>query len=435
MEEKRLKAKQYLAWFSSKSRYLNSYENEMIRTFLTKNNFLIDYRDENDFTAIRNVVTTNVNLDKLKLLIEYGANLNIQYPPYNQTILFCTIRNNNYTFFKTILDFGKNVLLDLRDNNGCTALICAVRNDRLPFVTLLLKRGADINVQDFLGNTILKYIFMNKDYMLYLKLFIEHNINLNIRNIYDKTILDFCLERNLERDIILHLIKNGADSNIHLPHDNNNTRIMYFIQNDMYEYLEVMLKYNKIDLSLQNNDGETAMNIACKYNRLDYIKILFEYIDYSNVYNVDLDHILLFAIFHGDVAFMIRLLQLGAKIHFTDKLFVYSFTSCIERNDIDFLKTLFDYGLNPNTKTNPLSALSNESTLIDFDTESILTLAVKYGAIDIIKFLVERGVDINVKVHNILMPLTTSSTVFTIAKNNNQIECYDFLAQLAEPNF
>ena len=70
---------------------------------------------------------------------------------------FSAVRNADYEGVDALLDEG--VMVDSHDVNGNTFLLVAAQQNLKRISKLLLRRGANINVQNHAGNTVLHYCF------------------------------------------------------------------------------------------------------------------------------------------------------------------------------------------------------------------------------------------------------------------------------------
>lgn len=90
------------------------------------------------------------NLDIVRLLIKYGANINAK--TYNrETPLHIAVYEGHWDVAKLLIDHGADV--NARNNNGSTPLHIAAERGFLDIVQLLLEKGADPNILDSKART------------------------------------------------------------------------------------------------------------------------------------------------------------------------------------------------------------------------------------------------------------------------------------------
>ena len=96
--------------------------------------------------------TRNGDLDKVKLLVKNGININ--YQPYNtdgSALMRAVAGNQHPEIAKFVIKAGAD--LNLQDEVGDTALMYASNAGSTEMVKILLKAGADPNIPDKDGNT------------------------------------------------------------------------------------------------------------------------------------------------------------------------------------------------------------------------------------------------------------------------------------------
>jgi ankyrin repeat protein len=242
---------------------------------------IIDRKDKLGLTGLHYCCIFN-NLEALKILIFNDSDVMITDNDKSNSfdICFDYERNNILIYlFENIIDLnflnstGKNLLqiaferenhiiikylinqkkifnINNKDTEyGNTIMHTAtILNYDLNIIKKLLDLGADINISDFLGNTSLHYAI------------IEKNINL-INLFYDKY-NSFNLE-NMDGNTVLHIYLKNI----------NNTNIENFKNTDEFKILIKLIK--NTDLNIQNNNGETCLQILISKNIWE-IKEIYE---------------------------------------------------------------------------------------------------------------------------------------------------------------
>ncbi len=83
---------------------------------------------------------------EVNLWIQHGVNINTTDALYNFTPLHFAVGHGNTKIGKILLD--KNALINAQDIDGDTPLHIAVENEDIPFIELLLERGASQKIRN-----------------------------------------------------------------------------------------------------------------------------------------------------------------------------------------------------------------------------------------------------------------------------------------------
>jgi ankyrin repeat protein len=118
-------------------------------------------RDTGDHFTVLGSAAGNVaiRLKYLKLLLDLGANMNAVQAAEGGTPLLSTAVSGRVDVAELLLDHG--ALINSRLVNGGSALICASTHRHVALVSLLLSRGADVDAANNLGLTSLSYASTN----------------------------------------------------------------------------------------------------------------------------------------------------------------------------------------------------------------------------------------------------------------------------------
>jgi len=181
-----------------------------------------------------------------------------------------------------IVNILLNKSIDLNNQEkeyGLTALHQSIITNDIEIIKKLIKKRANINLQDFLGNTALMYA-INENNKELIKLFINYeNLNYNLTNIYGETALHMILKKfNENIEGIEKLIEN-TDLNIQ---DNDGNTCLLLLKNldDFKSILEakqlnIFIKNNK-DISvydlIKNDNNKITIIINSFYNSLQINK-------------------------------------------------------------------------------------------------------------------------------------------------------------------
>ncbi len=290
---------------SSVSELIKAVENsnkEKIIEIISQHPELLNTQDFAGHTPLSSVS----DLKTAKLLLAYGANLNIENSlGYDALNYMFSIQSPNPDIIKFLIEHGANVNTVSNDEY---APLHMVRHADI--AKMLLEKGADINKQNTYGQTPL-HLAKNAQIA---QLLIENGANLNIRDndgntplhlAYDIDIVKTLIENNMDvnacntnNDTPLHraivnpfskeaamfLLEKGADVN--KQNNDGNTPLHSYISTIIYspmphqtqetkDIVSALIK-NKADINIKNKDGETPLHIAAKTNNIALFHFLIE---------------------------------------------------------------------------------------------------------------------------------------------------------------
>jgi ankyrin repeat protein len=281
---------------------------EILEILLNYNNKLIgitllDIKDKFGYTALHYCVIFN-NFDCLKILLKANADpliidnnsnnviqLAFQYlkeSKNSERILLYLINNYNLDFLtsknETILQLSlsninifnillkKNINLDNQENEyGLAILHQVILLNKIELTKHIIEYGANINLQDYYGNTPLMYA-INDNLIDNIKIFIKESaLNYNLVNLSGQTYLHAILkDLNFyinHSDIIEIFIKN-TDLNIQ---DNNGETCTYILaKNNLFIKFKNILEYKELNIFIKNNKNQNIYKILNN----DYIEII-----------------------------------------------------------------------------------------------------------------------------------------------------------------
>jgi ankyrin repeat protein len=221
--------------------------NNTATTFLLSKGVSVDLKDHNGQSALM-LETREYTTDptKMNLLLTHGANVNLQ-DKYGQSALM--LETSKYTPDPTKMDLllthGANV--NLQDKNQKTALMLETSktNADLQIMTLLLDHGADVNLQDKDGKTALSRAILNNNVEV---------IGLLIKK--GAKVTDQDLQLSHKPDVQAVLEKSPGMINKRRTNDNT-LLIEAAIAKDSEQITSLIT--NQADITLQNNEGKTAL--------------------------------------------------------------------------------------------------------------------------------------------------------------------------------
>lgn len=174
------------------------------------------------------------NLDAIQMLCAYGANLKIANM-YGFDCLRMAVEKNNPALVELLC--GYEVDVNATDGRyGRTCLYVAIKNQSIVIIEMLVKFGADCNMLDRLCFTPLYHAIITKDIRI-IEILIAHGADVN--TIYGgETTLHTAIHQQVSFEIVRELI------------------------------------LAKADISIEDSDGETALDLARKLSNEDIIKLI-----------------------------------------------------------------------------------------------------------------------------------------------------------------
>ena len=203
-------------------------------------------RDTFDYTALQ-VASDKGHEECVRILLNSGADVNIQTDTNHETALHCAARNGHLTIVALLLENGADMsiqsnrehqygdedfyygtafemasfydhldivtlLLDKGANMEGEALVLAAKNDCTEIAALLLDRGIDVNQTDYDGNTALIQATWRNNFNL-VEMLLERGANTDHAN---DSNYDTALSNSIENgsiEMFQMLLKFGADIN------------------------------------------------------------------------------------------------------------------------------------------------------------------------------------------------------------------------------
>ena len=202
----------------------------------------INIKDFMDQTALM-IATGEGSIELVRILLENGANVNIQDNDDGHTALMTASRRGYINIARMLIDAGAD--LEIKDESGDTALMYATTNSHTETVRMLLDVGADVNTIDEINQTVL-FNVSSKFPDLY-QLLIDRGINVNVQESDEgQTVLMSKIEfyqqgNNNQLQIIIMLLNAGADLN--LRDRNGKTALMYANEKGNQEIIDLLLQH------------------------------------------------------------------------------------------------------------------------------------------------------------------------------------------------
>jgi len=207
-------------------------EEEKVQLLVKKKT--IDAQDEDGWTPLVRAVL-DLNMERVKLLIQYKANLNIQDFDDGNTALILATERNLDDFPKVLIEAKADV--NIQSKIGMSALMASISSSQDDVARLLiLDYGADVHQITENGDSALSMASCGHPGLV--QLLIDKKAPVNIENKQKETPL-FCAASQGYDLIASKLIKAGADVNI--QNEDGSTPLMMAVTNGHLEVMELLI--------------------------------------------------------------------------------------------------------------------------------------------------------------------------------------------------
>jgi len=219
------------------------------------------------------------NLDEIDFLITNGANLDddSEELPLSTALFLYDFNTANF-----LLTRGANI--NVQDRTGATVLHAASQSGKLNIVDFLLTRGANINLQDYFGVSAL-HIASGSGKLDVVKFLVEKGADVNAKD-NDKQTPLYIVSGSGKLDVIKFLVEKGADVNakdkyymtpLHNAIILHNIKIVNrFHGISLYNNLDIVkfLVEKGADVNAKDIYNRTPLDIAEDKNNSDIVNFL-----------------------------------------------------------------------------------------------------------------------------------------------------------------
>ncbi len=317
--------------------------------------------------------------DIMLLLLEKGADPNVRDAD-GETALMLAIRAGSTELVRLLLDNGAD--LNTRDNHrGNTALILAVRAGSTEVMRLLLEKGVDPNIRNNREETALMGAVEERSTEV-TRLLLDNGADPNLRNNTGETALILAVRAG-STEVTRLLLDNGADPNIRDA--DGNTALIVVVRKKNTEIMQLLLD-NGADPNVHNNGGKTALMVAVQAKSTKKIQLLLDKGADPNIRDADGETALMGAIRAGSTELVRLLLDNGADPNVRNNHGEVALMVAVEVRSTKKTQLLLDKGADPNIR--------------DVNGSTVLMKAIRrnYIAIELVRLLLENGMaDPNVR--------------------------------------
>lgn len=252
--------------------YAIMFKNEKLVKLLIDEGSNVNYVDNNNNNALHHAIYSR-NYQICKSVITPDLDINARTSTGETALhLSCNLQLDNIT--KLLID--NNIDIDAQDNeHEVTALHYSAIINNKKIIEYLLNKKAEVNVQDFLGNTALHYSISEEHNEIFNLLMTDKNskdkINLNIHNYESKLPIHLVLEKN-DTYALKYLLEG---SNLNYQNLDGNTALHYLSAsyNLWNKYKDILVK-KKLNIFIKNKEKKAPINLVDPVFKSEYMEMV-----------------------------------------------------------------------------------------------------------------------------------------------------------------
>ena len=346
------------------------------------------------------------NISVIKLILDYGADTEIEY---NKQIMVSRFFNNTYNKY-----VPKNSMMNNHKFNDKKCIkytplsfLCMQEFINMELIKLLIDYGANVNCiiqNDTTIQTPLIYLCKQENHNLQLiKYLVEHGANVNCFGEENGTkiplLVYICVRKTCDMTLLKYILDNGADTNIEFTISNA-------------QYLSNPISYTLLPyLCKQNNTNIEIIKFLLCYGADVNKEIKESFSDFTSLgYACKKDFI--------DVELIKILLENGADFNKGTKSPLIYLCQNQDLN-IEAIELLMDNGIDANMEVK--DGLNNTITMLSYICKQ------EKVDIELIKLLIKRGADLNRKQVSCNTQETSTPLLYLCQKKNIPYEAVECL--------
>uniref|UniRef100_A0A673L9L3 Kinase D-interacting substrate of 220 kDa-like n=1 Tax=Sinocyclocheilus rhinocerous TaxID=307959 RepID=A0A673L9L3_9TELE len=321
---------------------------------------LFSYVEEENLSAIK------AHLDKYREVDTRNENC--------QTALMLASEQGSLEIVQELIRRGANVNLD--DIDCWTALISAAKEGHTEVVKELLENNANVEHRDMGGWSALMWASY-KGRVEVARLLLEKGANPNITGQYGTTPLIWAARKG-HYDCVMHLLENGA--NVDQEGANSMTALIVAVRGGFTEVVKELLKRNP-NMNMTDKDGNTALMIAAIEGYTEIVQDLLDAGTYVNIPDRSGDTVLIGAVRGGHVEIVRALLNKYADIDVKGQDGKTALYWAVEKSNATMVRDILQ--CNPDTEA------------YTKDGETPLIKATKMRNMEIVELLLDKGAKVS----------------------------------------
>lgn len=239
----------------------------------------VNFHDQYECTPLYYAIQCN-HPEMVKLLLDYGADVNSKNSYYGSTMLHYALHYNYPEIVKLLLDYGADI--NCRNRYGYPPLHYTIEYGHMATVKLLLNHGADVNLKNIDEETPL-HIATKNGYTEIVKLLLDYGADVNLNDKYECTALYHAVQIG-NTEISKLLLDHGADVN--LKNKYQETPLHIAAKDGLTKTVHQIITHNA-DTTTKDNQGHTAYDLAILYNNNALASDLLKITHWKQLHNAN----------------------------------------------------------------------------------------------------------------------------------------------------
>ncbi|XP_068687494.1 uncharacterized protein [Montipora foliosa] len=312
----------------------------------------------------------------IKTLIDVGADINAQTAPGKQGPLDLAASSNNYMVARLLLEHGADA--NIKNQWGKTLLHKAVMQNDVFLVKLLLDNKADVNIRDWEGETPVHKAVVQEDEHL-VKLLLGTRADVNIQDQRGRTPLHKAVAQK-HVPLVELLFKNKARVNI--QDQRGKIPLHNAVAQTDIPLVKLLLEM-KTDVNIQDQRGRTPLHKAVAQKHVPLVELLLKNKAHVNIQDRRGKTPLHKAVAQTDIPLVKLLLEMKADVNIQDRRGETLLHEAVAQRDVPLIKVLLEMEADVNIQ--------------DRRGETPLHKAVMQKGKPIVKLLLENKADTNIQ--------------------------------------
>ncbi|MBQ2621753.1 MAG: ankyrin repeat domain-containing protein [Thermoguttaceae bacterium] len=298
---------------------------------------------------------------------------------HGDNVLHYAALKGDLDWVKRIVEMGADV--NEADNNGRTPLLFAAIKGKLALVEYLAQQGADVNVKDPDKKTALHFA-AEVGALDLVKWLVEKGLDVNAKDndIGKKAVLLYAVESD-SLELVQWLVQHGAD--VKVTDYYGQTALQYAVKKSSLEMIQWLVKQG-LDVNVTDSHGSTLLHYASQRASLEIVQWFLEQGLDINAKD-SLGHTPIFYTARSNFPEQVEwMVERGADVNAKDKIGLSVFYYICE-----------NFHLTLKEKQNLFLWLDEHGADLKKNGADALFQAALLGNLELVKWLVEQGVDVN----------------------------------------